>query len=196
MAALQSGQIDFALGALPNPLPAGVLHSESASRPYSSSPTRIVQGALLSSSSPTRSVFPCIVSAPRAADGSAAERPDRFCAGRAAEPAAGGRAAQRKLVADAHRPGRVTLLQQPDAQRFSLHRIGAVDRLMAALQSGQIDFALGALPNPLPAGVLHSESWFSSSSPTRIVQGALLSSSSPTRSVFPCIVSAPLTGRS
>jgi len=57
-------------------------------------------------------------------------------------------------------------LHQLTGARFTLRLFADRAQLMAALQSGQIEFALGALPNPLPAGVLHSESWFSS--PLRI----------------------------
>ncbi|WP_239952655.1 ATP-binding protein [Pantoea sp. Z09] len=57
-------------------------------------------------------------------------------------------------------------LHQLTGARFTLKLFADRAQLVAALQSSQIDFALGALPNPLPAGVLHSESWFSS--PLRI----------------------------
>ena len=57
-------------------------------------------------------------------------------------------------------------LHQLTGARFSLQLFGDRTQLIAALQANQIDFALGALPSPLPEGVLHSESWFTS--PLRI----------------------------
>lgn len=57
-------------------------------------------------------------------------------------------------------------LHQLTGARFALTLFADRPQLIAALQAQQIDFALGALPDPLPAGVLHSESWFSS--PLRI----------------------------
>lgn len=60
----------------------------------------------------------------------------------------------------------LSALHQLTGARFSLSLFADRARLMAALQANQIDFALGALPNPLPDGVLHSESWFTS--PLRI----------------------------
>ncbi|WP_205957372.1 ATP-binding protein [Pantoea stewartii] len=57
-------------------------------------------------------------------------------------------------------------LHQLTGAQFSLHLYATQPALLSALQAGQIDFALGMLAPPFPAGAVASDSWFSS--PLRI----------------------------